>query len=210
MSSEIYPTWLQKCDAIRDAVAWATQTHGDWAYRKEAFSDPDDNDPWFELRMGRMRELGVDDVCYLDNGTTPSDPGGEFPRQDVIVGQRQFFVEMRVFNIDQEQDVVAWNVATRARTRMRLQYLKDRWFIPNQIGIAELFEVVPMPAPRQPVELRWRSEAVLEMDLVTAVAETDTAAIGTWIETVEVSSNLKNCAGVPLDPSIQLDNEVMP
>jgi hypothetical protein len=210
VSGEIYPTWLQKCDAIRDACAWATGVCGDWAYKKEAFELPEDNEPWFELRMGRMRELGVDDICYTDNGVPAGDPGGEFPRQDTIVGQRQFFVEMRTFNRDQEQDVVAWLVADRARTRLRLPYAKERFLTPVNVALAELFEVVPMPTPRAPVEQRWRSEAVLEMDLTTVVAETDGAAIGTWIESVEISSDLKNCAGVSLDPSIQLDNEVMP
>ena len=210
MSGEIHPTWLQKVNALRDACAWATGTHGDWAYRKEAFGDPDDNDPWFELRMGRMRELGVDDLCYIDNGIPAGDPGGEEPRQDMIVGQRQFFVELRTFNRDQEQDVVAWVVAERARTRMRLPYVRERFLNPVSVTLAELFEVVPMPSPRAPVELRWQSEAVLEMDFATVVAETDAAAVGTWIESVRVSSDLKNCAGVSLDPSIQLDNEVMP
>ncbi|MDP6424349.1 MAG: hypothetical protein QGG14_06370 [Planctomycetota bacterium] len=217
MSGEIYPTWQQKVDAIKDACEWATGVCGDWKYKSRAFELPDDNDAWFTLAMGRIRELGVDETCYEDNGIdrppNPGDPplaGGEFPRSDVMVGQRQMFVELRTFNRDQEQDVVAWVVAERARTRLRMQYARDRWFIPNKVAISELFEVVPMPTPRQVVAGRPQSEAVLEMDFSTVVAESDGAAIGTWIEQVEVSSQLKNPGGVLLDPSIQLNEEVMP
>ena len=74
-----------------------------------------------------------------------------------------------------------------------------------------MFEVVPLPSPQTVVQDRWQSEAVLEMDLTTSIIESDGAAIGTWIESVAVSSNtLKNSGGVPLAAGIQLTDEVMP
>lgn len=209
--AEAFPTWQQKVDAIKAACEWATGVRGDWKYKAEAFSLPENNDAWFELSMGRIRTLGIDDICSIDNGVpVGGGAGAEFPRSDLVVGQRQFFVELRTFNRDQEQDVVAWIIADRARAKLSLPYVREEFFTPAQIGIAELFEVVPMPSPQQVVQERWQSEAVLEMDLTTSIVESDGAAIGTFIESIEVSSNLINSGGDPLAAILQLDNEVMP
>lgn len=209
--AEAFPTWLQKVEAIRQACEWATGVCGDWKYKQRAFELPEDNDAWFELSMGRIRSLGIDDLCWVDNiDPNTGDPNVDSPAKQVMVGQRQFFVELRTFNRDQEADVVAWAVAERARTRLRLPYARDAFLSAAQIGLAELFEVVPMPSPQQVVGDRWQSEAILEMDLTTSIIESDGAAIGTWIESVAITSKLRNPGGVLLDPSIQLQNEVMP
>lgn len=209
--AETFPTWQQKVDAIKAACEWATGVCGDWKYKARAFELPENNEAWFELSMGRIRSLGIDDICRIDNiDPATGQPDVEYPRKDVVVGQRQFFVELRTFNRDQEQDVVAWVVADRARTRLRLPYARDEFFRAAKIGLAELFEVVPMPSPQNVVQERWQSEAVLEMDLTTSIVESDGAAIGTWIESLEISSNLRNTGGDPLAATLQLDNEVMP
>lgn len=211
MSELPFPTWQAKTEAIRQACEWATGVCGDWKYKKEAFSLPDNNTAWFELKMGRMRELGVDEIRSSDNiDPNTGLPNVENPRLETVCGQRQFFVELRTFNRDQEHDAVAWLVAERARARLRFPYVRDRWFRAHAISIVELFEVVPMPDPKKVEQQRWLSEAILEVDLATVIVETDGAAIGTWIETVEISSKLHNPGGVLLDPTIQLDNEVMP
>lgn len=215
--SQPFPTWAQKTEALRNAIAWAARgICGDWKYKKEAFSLPDNNNPWFELAMGRMLELGVDEVRSEDNiDPVTGNPDIENPRSDVMYSQRQFMVEARFFSFDQEHDTVAWLIADRMRTRFRFPYVRDRFLKPVGISIVELLQIFPMPGaglavPRQVEGMRWKSEAVLEMDLFTTLCERDDAAIGTWIETVEMSSTLKNPGGVLLDPTLQLNNEVMP
>lgn len=211
MSSEIYPTWLQKVNAVRDAVAWATGVCGDWAYKSSAFSLPEDNEAWFDLRMGRILTLGMDETRNVDNiDPLTGDPDVENPRAEVACGQRQFFVEIRAYNTDQEQDSVAWWVLERARTRLGFDYVESKFLAPVNVTIVETLQVIPMPAPRKPVEMRWRSEALLEFDLSTVSTEQDDAAVGTWIETVEISSQMRNAGGGLLDPSVQLNDEVMP
>jgi hypothetical protein len=211
MSAAPAPSWLQKVNAIRDAFAWATRVHGDWKYKKEAFSLPDDNAAWFELSMGRMLELGVDEIRNEDNiDPVTEEPYPDKPRAELVCGQRQFFVEVRAKSRDQEQDAVAWLVLDRARARMRMRHVRDSFLRAVDVNIVEMLQVIPMPAPRKPVALRWQSEALLEIDFTTVINERDDAAVGTWIETIEISSQLRNPGGVLLDPSLQLDNEVMP
>lgn len=216
MSGEGFPTWQDKTDAIRESLLWAAgpRVCGDWAFKKEAFSLPDDNDPWFVLRMGPILEYGVDEQTNLDNiDPVTGEPDVDEPRSDMVVGQRLFTVQVRVMSRDQEHDTVAWIVAERIRSRMRFRYVKDKWFRPKCVALVSMGQVIPIPQPPakpEAVELRCQSEAVLEVSLATVITETDAAAVGTWIEQVEVTSQIRNAGGTLIDSSLQLDQEVMP
>lgn len=212
MTAQLHPTWSQKTEAIRAAIQWAAfNICGDWKFKKEATSLPDDNDAWFELRMGRLLEVGTPDIGHEDNiDPTTGDPDVESPRKEVIYSGREMYVEVRFFSRDQEHDAVAWVVADRARSRLRMPYVKERFFSPVGLSILEFLEIFPMPSPEKVVEYRWESEALFEMQFFTILSEVDNAAVGTWIETVEITSELKNPGGVPLDSKLQLDKEVMP
>ena len=144
------------------------------------------------------------------------------PRKEVVIGQREFRAELRVFGRDQDHDVVAWVIAERTRTRMGFSYFCDEFLnktpdpndpaaVPSaNMAIVELFDVFPMPPTNQVIMDRWQSEAVLERRLSTTVAEDDPAAVGTWIEKVAISSNIKQPDGVtPIDSSLQLDNRLI-
>lgn len=214
----IGPTWSDKLDVLTRGLEWATGVCGVWKFQHDAFQAPRNNDPWFELRMMRVFAIGNAETVNCEN-TDPNTgkPDATNPRKEVAIEQKEFRCEMRVFGRDQEHDVVAWVVADRARTRMRLPYFTDE-FLNNvtgeapsaNIAIVELFDIVPMPAPVQEIANRWQSEAMLEMRLSTTMAQDDPAAVGSNIEAVELSSNLLQCDGVtPLDPSIQLDNELI-
>lgn len=212
MTAQLHPTWQQKTEALRAAIAWAGMgIAGDWKFKKEATSLPNDNDAWFELRMGRLLESGVPDIGHEDNiDPTTGLPDVDNPRKEVIYTAREFYVEARFFCRDQEHDAVAWLVADRARSRLRMPYARERFFLPVGLSILEFTDLFPMPTPEKVVMDRWQSEALFEMQYFTILTETDNAAVGTWIETVELTSNLKNPGGVPLDPKLQLDKEVIP
>ena len=138
-----------------------------------------------------MIEIGIDEIRYEDNiDPSTGEIDVENPRADVVCGQRSFTVEIRFKNRDQEHDSVAWVVAERTRARLRMSYPRDEWLRPNVVGIVELHQVIPMPDPRGAVEMRWQSEAVLEVNVTTAIAERDPSAVGTWIEKVEVAGTL--------------------
>ncbi len=211
MTCRTTPTWENKTDAIRDSIKWASGVFGDWKFKHKAFQLPKNNEPWFELKMGRIRPLGIDEIRNEDNiDPITEEPDVTNPRRELVCGQRQFFVEARFYGRDQSHDVVAWLIAERARARLRFDFPRDEWLKPNEVAISEMLEVVPMPEPLQVVVERIQSEAVFELSFATSINEFDSAAVGTWIESVEISSNLLNAGGVSLDPRIQMINEVLP
>ena len=221
--SVIGPDWKTKLDTLTRGLEWASGVCGVWKFQDEAFQAPESNDPWFELRMARVFSIGPDETAQCDNiDPVTKLPDKKNPRKEVVIGQREFRCELRAFGRDQDHDVVAWVIAERTRTRMGLSYFCDVFLnktpYPNDpaavpsanMAIVELFDVFPMPPTNQVIMDRWQSEAVLEMRLSTTVAEDDPAAVGTWIEKVEISSNIKQPDGVtPIDPSLQLDNRLI-
>lgn len=212
------PTWRDKLDTLTRGLEWATGVCGVWKFQHDAFEAPSSNEPWFELRMMRVFDIGNAESVDVENiDPETGEPDEESPRKEVAVSQKEFRCDMRVFGRDQQHDVVAWVVADEARTRMRLPYFTDE-FLNNQGGeapsincaIVELFDIMPMPPTLMEVAARWQSEALFEMRLSTSMAVDDPAAVGTIIEAVELSSDLLQPDGVTsLDPSIQLNNELI-
>jgi len=217
------PNWQTKLKTLTRGLEWASGVCGVWKFQADAFQAPESNDPWFELRMARVFSIGSDEVLQCDN-IDPETSAIDVvdPRKEVVVGQREFRCEFRAFGRDQDHDVVAWVIAERTRTRMGLPYFRDEFLnktprsddpaaVPSaDMAIVELFDVFPMPPTNQVIMDRWQSEAVLEMRLSTTVAEDDPAAVGTWIEQVEISSNLLEPDGeTPLDSSIQLNDRLI-
>ncbi len=221
--SVIGPDWKTKLETLTRGLEWASGVRGVWKFQDEAFQAPESNDPWFELRMARVFSIAPDETVQCDNvDPVTALPDVESPRKEVVIGQREFRCELRAFGRDQDHDVVAWVIAERTRTRMGLAYFRDEFLnktpdpndpaaVPSaNMAIVELFDVFPMPPTNQVIMDRWQSEAVLEMRLATTVAEDDPAAVGTWIEKVEISSKIKQPDGVtPIDSSLQLDNRLI-
>lgn len=214
----IGPTWKDKLDILTLGLEWATGVSGVWKYQHQAFEAPRSNDPWFELRMMRVFDIGNAETANAENiDPVTGLPDATDPRKEIAVSQKEFRCDMRIFGRDQQHDVVAWVIADTARTRMRMPYFTGE-FLNKQgaeapsanMAIVELFDVVPMPALEQVVDNRWQSEAMLEMRMSTSAAEDDPAAVGSIIEAVELTSNLLQPDGVtPLDPSIQLNDELI-
>lgn len=214
----IGPSWGDKLDTLTRGLEWASGVQGVWKYQHDAFQAPNSNDPWFELRMMRVFAIGNAEIVHEDNiDPLTDDLDDENPRKDIAVSQKEFRCDMRVFGRDQSHDVVAWAIADSTRTRMRFPYFTDE-FLNQQggqapsanIAIVELFDIVPMPPTPKVVQDRWQSEAMFEMRLSTTAAEDDPAAVGSIIQAVELTSNLLQPDGTtPLDPSIQLDDELI-
>ncbi len=214
--------WKCKLATLTRGLEWASGVPGVWKFQNDAFQAPSSNDPWFELRMRRLFEVAPAEVVACDN----IDPAtGQIdlanPRIDLTVLTLEFICELRTFGRDQEHDVVAWVIANTARSRMRMPYFRTEFLnkTPNvadpnpvpsaNLAIVELFDVVAMPGP-EVVSDRWQSEAVLEIRLATTEAHTDPAGVGTWIEKVEISSNIKQPDGAtPIDSTLQLSDKLI-
>lgn len=218
----IGPDWATKMATLTRGLEWASGVQGVWKFQADAFQAPQNNDPWFELRMRRVFAIGKAeglDVDNIDPATGAIDVTN--PRKEVAVTQVEFRCEMRVLGRDQDHDTVAWVIADTARTRMGLPYFRDGYLnktpdpndpaaVPSaNMSVIELFDVVPMPGP-EVVADRWQSEAILELRLATTTVQDDPAAVGTWIEKVEISSNLLQPDGeTPLPTPLQLDDRLI-
>lgn len=202
-----FPTWRQQTAAIKQAITVAgNNICGDWKFRKASHSLPENNVTWFELRPGPIQELGPDEVVQCDNIDPVSGlPVADNPRIELLVGQRTFIVQLRVFSRDQEPETNAAFALEDIRSALRFPFIIEKYLGPADVSIVEMFTVIPMPDPPKSVDLRWQSEALLEIQFAMRVTTKSAMAIGTWIETVAITSDLRN-----LDPSLQLDAEVMP
>lgn len=219
-----HPTWKDKTDKILEALCWASKLEGAWANTKEAFRLREPNaEAWFEIRVRALREIGIDETIQRDLESTgsklqpgvddPAPPGSlENPRQEEQCGQRQLTLDVRFFSGDTEHDSVAWVHADQTRARLRTSYVRNEFLRPVAVSIDTMFDVFALPTVSTPeTDDREESEASLELILATTIREIDEAAVGTWIESVQVTSNLKQPGGgSSLDSSLQLDNTEMP
>lgn len=201
-----YPDLDQKMDAIKKWLRWCTEIEVVWIDQDDGGRVRESQKVWGELRPRRIVTLGVDETRYEDVDNLAGD--ARYPRQDTIIGQRQLMLELRTKSRDQNHRQSAWYAATRAQLRVRYLYGKNKWLAPFDLSLATVADVVNMP------EIKIKNDRIedianLEFTLNTFLCDKDTAAIGTWIEHVEVSSDLKNAGGTSLDPSIQLDKELM-
>lgn len=221
-----FPDWDAKVEAIKKWVCWATRANGDWYYRDTYQGTPQPNEPYFQLLLRRLVELGVPEVQQIDLENPPANPCVPLPnatqaepRAEMVVSNRLLHIDLRVHSYDQNANQAAWAVADATRSRMRMRTPRDRFLSPCQISLVETFQVIHMPNRARaeegdrdkptPTDDHFYSEALLELKLATVVAETDNSAVGTWIERTEVSSNLLHGPGNPLAPVLQLDDVPM-
>ncbi len=225
-AGSLFPPWDQKVKAIQEWVSWATRAKGDWFYTNEARGTPQPNEPYFRLIMRRLLETGVPETLNVDLENLPEDPGmplpdvtAENPRAEVTIAYRTMQIDLRIYSYDQDANQAAWAVADFARTRMRMPTPRERFLADYNVGLIDLFQVIHMPHRARafegnrdkPTETddRFYSEALIEMRMSTVVAESDASAVGTFIERTRVSGTLEHCTGDLLDPSLQIDDELM-
>jgi hypothetical protein len=202
-----HPDLDKKMEAVRDWLAWCSESNIIWIDQKDGGNFRKANRVWGELRPRQITRQGTDEIRYEDVDNQAGD--AEFPRQDVLISWRQIAFELRMRSRDQEHRQSAWYAATRADARSSHRYGRNRWLKPMDLAFADAEAVVNMPTI---IEWDDRIEDVAnwEFRLNTFLCDRDAAAVGTWIESIEVSSNIRNVVGEPLDASLQLNEESMP
>lgn len=177
----IAPDWPHKMLALQSAVHWASGRAATVVFRDSNAADAarQSGRPWITLAVDRITAVGQDTV------EVEAQPVGD--PIEVYSGQRDFTIELRAYSREQALGLQAWYLADQVRTRLRRSvYAREQWLEPNNIAIREMRNVVNM-SPRL-VDGRAESEAVLELELSTAIRESDAANATTWIETVLLSS----------------------
>lgn len=152
------------------------------------------------------RGVGTDEVRIdVDSGAAKPSPN----LTPVQLGQRSLTLQISIEVHDQR---------ATAHARMLLEQLRDRVRWPSSmktlrtanLGLANVGTVTPADYRVSAPVPRWISRCLLEVTFNATTEEVDTAGKFPSIETVEVTSHIKNPAGVEVAPSLQLIAEEMP
>lgn len=203
-----YPDLSRRLDAVKDAVAWASGVNAVWIDQNDGGRVRQPNKAWIELRPRRILDAGTQDVRHVDLETPETEGTLEFPRQEVYVLHKEIQFEARARSRSQEHTESGWFALMKTQDRLFQSYAINRWMKPNYMARNKMGDVVNMPRLKV-FDNRVEDVAVLEFSINTALCDTDSTNLGTWIDRALVSSNLINTDGNPLDESLQLDDEVM-
>jgi hypothetical protein len=212
------PDLDKRMDAIREWATWAAGCKVVWIDQSDRDRIREPREYWGELRPRRISTLGTDEIVHVDLEPT-ADPGDlplEHPRQDVVYSLKVIEFDLRFKARDQRHLRSAWYAAVKAQTRIKNPYALEKWFKPLCWGVAEVGDVLNM-GEIMIHDDRIEGSAIFTFNMSTTISDTDAAAVGTWIEKVEISSKdeqgnpgLIQADGVtPLDPSLQFDKEVI-
>ncbi len=199
-----FPDLPVQLKSLQECVAWAAGCPVFWQDNSEGMMRKA-NQVWCELRLRTLAGIGTDEVRYGDAGDVP------WPRTVVQAGLRDMNVQA-TFRSRQQNFAdanVAWYAATRAQLRIRGEYPRQKFLKPVQMALLSPGTVLNMPFDRDWQD-RAEDSAVLDMMLSIVVSDCDSAAFGSWIEHVKLTSNLKHTAAISLNSTLQLDDEVIP
>ena len=147
--------------------------------------------------MTTGRHLGIDDIRETDlTGGAP--PAGE-EIEVQISGQRLITVAVRVKSRDQEPLRTARFYLEQLRTSLRKPAIRATHLQPASIAVVRAMPTNDLDFTRQK-----RVEAFTNMDVIFATVVNELDVATTYIETVRVTSDIKNPAGVSLPDELQL------
>lgn len=197
-----YPDFPEKFDAFRKAIEVASGCPIFWKFQSSEGRHREANRVWGELKPFSILPIGVDWIANVDEGV------GDFPRVEVLLGYRRIVFQLNFVSRSQEHITSAWYAAVNAQSRIRFPFINTEFFAPNCMAIETVGQVLDVP-DGQIWDDRVEDVALLEITMSTTLEARDAAAVGTWIEVVSITSNLKNPGGVSLDPSLQWGLELM-
>jgi hypothetical protein len=160
------------------------------------------NKPVAEMRIFASQGVGTDELRRAYDGTAPA--GSEL--QYTVSGHRIFTVGCKVRSRDNRPGYAAPAYLERARTSLTK---------PSVIALFQNAEIAIIGAEAVQDLSGWfqdRQESFASMDVImsTVVNDTDSNEIGTYINTVEISSNVVDVSGVSISNTLQLVNEEIP
>ncbi len=200
-----FPPVAKRMEAVRDWTCWATGETTVWRDQADGGRVREPNEVWVTVRPTGIAKMGVDEIAYADVDNEAGD--AQYPRQEYIYSWRTVDFEIRAKSRSQEHDVSAWNALLTAHLKAYNRYGQDKYFAPYGWSLIDVSEIINMPS-LETHDLRVEDIALFTLSLNTVFL--DAGAIGTWIETTEITSDIKDAGGTSLPASIQLDDEVLP
>lgn len=198
--------WSEVAPAIRTLISGLATTapvtpsfEGRWADRKAEFIHTEVQRSLI-LRIARVREFQTTRV-YRDIVVTPDvgDPYGAL--QEVIVGMREFVVEVRVeaFEHTEQADRWSWSMLERIRTGLQFQRAADALLAVN-VGLVSLGDSRDVSFT---FDKRRINAAMFEVTMNGAFCHADTVTTD-WFEHVVLTSKIRNPADelLPSPPNV--------
>ena len=199
MSEFSHPDLPVQMRAFAKYVEWAAGCVAVWINTNEHGLVREDEGAWCELSLSRFKKTSKE-IRERDTGALI------YPRQEVLNIEGILQIQANFKSRTQDLDDAAYNYATKAQNLIDLPYARQTFLTPNQLSLNVVGDVIDMP---KSVDDRVEDIAVVEYDLNAVLTIEDSAAVGTYIEHIELTSNIKNVIGTSLDSSLQLDDEVI-
>lgn len=156
---------------------------------------------WGLLNIVAVVDNGVDDERYRDH-PSPS-AGAELERN--VGGLRHVTVSVRVQSRTQRPaDQSARWYLEKLRTSLRDPQVRRTYFAPFDINLIRMLSFQNLDFTEQ-----RRTVSLGNMDVLFATTA-NRLGTETYVETIEVSSDVSDPDGNPISPSLQLDDVVMP
>jgi len=195
-----------RMEAIKAWAKWASGKNVVWRYQSDGGRVREANTVWLDLAPTRIIRIGTDEVCYKDIDNEAGD--ATYPMQMVYVGLRKLQFELRAMSRSQEHTMSAWEALTNVHSKAFSRYAIDKYFQPYNMSLAELGDVFNMPLTKI-FDMRIEDVALFEFEMNTVLTDEDAHELGTYIETILISSDVQHDGGeTSLPDSVQLDNEV--
>lgn len=196
------PTLSQKFDCLKDAVIWASrESNTAWGLQAGP-REREPNESWVQLDLLRISGIGSDENRY-------EDIDGDFPADLTVVGQRLLKIQVTCFSRNNEHSFAAYTLAENTKGRLSAPFAAENWYSDGCIAFSDATDVINTP-DGVTVDNRDESKAIFELSFLTVVTQTDEAFASSFIENIEVTSDLKVSGDASLDESLQLDEELIP
>lgn len=195
------PTLPQKMEAIRNAISWAGRGLPVFFVRqKEGGRIREPNRNWGEIELFSIRTIEQDYVTDIDrDNETGNDPE---PRQEIAIGTRQITLQLSIRSRTQEPEKSGWYDATDLSLRLAYSRVADIWLRPNNIVLNQISVINDKPYN---YENRIEDLALFELVFLTVIEDNDSTARGTWIESIDVTSEIDD-----MQEALQMDKEIFP
>jgi len=205
-----FPDLPEQLQAFQRFCAWATKCPVVWRDTEEASTVRKANEVWGELLLRSIKSIGTDEIRHIDLEDVTPPVALDNPRQECLGGQRLLNIQLNMKSRKQsfENGQVGWYAAEQARAKIAYPFAMS-FFKPVNMSFSSAPNLVNMSTMFS-FDDRIEDTAAVEFFMNAVVTDADSAAIGTYIESVEISSDLKHAGGASLDASLQLDDEVIP
>lgn len=205
-----YLTLGQMLERIQKAISWAGKCKAPFVEDSDLGLIREANQPWIEVELSTLEQLS--DEAVSEDIEDPEEPSVENPRKEYVVTQK--LLTLRLRGRSRNQDITSFGfrsgftVLSDVQSRIRFPVVDSLFFDSDQLALAEVGDVVNSPTALI-MDDRRESQATLMLSFNVALVDDDTASVGTYIESADITTDFENPAGESLPDELQWEQEVI-